>query len=70
MEEAGSNVLEIETAPSADETLDKYTWSNLVALTCPKVSQTRKGAASNHTEQMIILDQIEPWRLKQEPDAK
>ena len=43
MEEAGSNVFEMETVPSYVETLDEDTRCKLVGLLFTKASQTRKG---------------------------
>ena len=56
IEEAVSNVLETEIAPSGVERSDEETWSKLVALPFLNVSQTMKVMTSNHMEQMLLLD--------------
>ena len=65
IEESGLKALEMEIEPSAVETLGEETRSGLVTLPFPRASQTRKGMTSNCVEQTLLLDRMDPRRLKQ-----
>ena len=67
MEEAGASVLEVEIVPTPVATLDEATRAKFVKLPNPKVTQTRTGMMSTCMEQMVLLDQIDPRRLKLKP---
>ena len=43
MDRARSNIFEVETALLHVATLDEETYTNLVKLSCPKLSQTKKA---------------------------
>ena len=56
MDEAASNVYDMEEASSATESLDEETRSTLVAFPIIKVFITRKGIAYNCMQQMVLLE--------------
>ena len=64
MDVSRENVFEVETVPSHVVALDEETRAKLVKLPKTKVSQTRIGIISTCMEQMVLLDQIDPRRLK------
>ena len=70
MDVAEANTFEVEISPSPAAILDEESRSKIVKLPKPKSSQTRKGIMSTHIAQMALLDQIDPWRLKLEPENK
>ena len=56
MEQAASNAHDVEEAPSPNESLDEDIGTKFVVLPIPKVSTSIKGVASNHIEQMTLLE--------------
>ena len=70
MECSGANVLEVETALTPVATLDEVTQAKMVKLPKPKVSHARTCIMSIYMAQMVLLDQIDPRRLKLKPENK
>ena len=70
MNDGVSNTHGIEEAPTGAESSNADTHYKLLKLTFPKVAMTRKGVASTCTEQMMILDQMDPKHLKDYPETK
>ena len=70
MYEVGSNAFEVKIVPLHVAALDKETRTKLVKLPHPKVSQTKKGTMPTCMKQMLLLDQMDLHRLKQELDTK
>ena len=70
MEEAGVRKFEVETASTPVSILDEVIRAKILNLTKSKVAQTRTGMVSTLMSQMVLLDQIDPRRLKLKPDNK
>ena len=56
MDDEASNVCDVEEVSSAAESLDENTRTKLAVFPAPKVSTTGKGIASNHMDQMTLLE--------------
>ena len=70
IDDAASNVGNREEASSDTESLDEETRPKLAVLPMPKFCATRKGFTSNLIDQMTLLEQTCPQRLKQDPETK
>ena len=70
MEEVASNSCDMEEASSTNENLDGETRTKLVACPLSKVSTTRKEISFNLMEHMMILEHMDPRRLKAHPDTE
>ena len=70
MEGEGVNMFQVETEPAPDVALGKVTRAKQMNLPKPKVSHASAGIISNFMTQMVLLDQMDPRRLKSKTENR